>query len=659
MWAIIKVIIGIAIALMAFSFLLGSFLLPLIAVTVPQAAHAQTMVAQSTSQSASQSASPNADVKESAVEEEEVTVPQRPVAAQASDSEFNGNYEMPASERLVVPTSDKKFERIVARDLMTDVPLTEQEAVGVLTQEESGFRPDVWQGVSRERAEVLLRRIRENGLKSPAAQDILRQLLLVRAAPPESPSDSNWLALRIRTLQAMGMAQAGHRLLNRLPLSPEAIANLGHDDIARAWVNDKLLHGEVEPACAHVKAAVMNTDAPYWQQAMMVCQAISGSLEELRLSDQVSSDRERTTDPLLFRLFDAVLNSRQSPRLAPEDTFKPLHVSLYHAYPRLINPEVIRRLPDVSLRRIVKTPERSDGGINNSLRLQAAEKLVNDFGRVEDVSRLTDLYGDMSFSSEKVAAPLKFVRQEVDGSRARALLWQGARAADLPSGQALALKTLWERAEKDHLNALPGYLSPELLGIEPQRNLAWFSPYVIKMALRGGNLSTAQAWWDVLAGNRSLSRDLTVERTDIAMAFAMLDGKIPEGVLDQWWSTQTLHNLESRLKTTRVLAIMEALEMAVPSDLWISIHHEFNDAHVDTPPGPGPIWLRLVGRSLEEENTAEAVLMLLEPLMYGTPTNLPPQGMANIVAGLNYLGRLPDARALALEAVIRGEGTSN
>lgn len=630
MWAIIKVLIGIAVVLMAFSVLLGSFMLPAVVIMAPQAAYAQT--------EAGQAASP--------VIQEEVEMPPAPMPARDAP----GDYQMPAGERLVVPTDEETFQtQVAARDLMADVPMAEQERAGVLSPEESGFEVDIWQGLTRERAQVLLKRVRENGLMSPAARDIVKRLLLARADAPAGPAEGHWLATRVETLQDMGMAEDAHRLLNRLPAKPRGV-----DDIARVWVNDQLLIGETDAACAHVQENLMNTDAPYWQHALMVCQALRGNLEELRLSVRVASDREKAADSLLFALFDAIMNTQESPRLAPEDIFNPLHVTLYQAYPRLINPEVLRRLPDVSLRRIVMTAD-----LDMSLRLQAAEKLVNDFGQPEDVARLTGLYAAANFSPEMVASPLKFVRQELDGSRARALLWQGAQQADLASAKALALKTLWERAEEDQLLELPGYLSPDLINIKPERNLAWFSPYVIKMSLRRGNLPMAQAWWDVLSGNRSLSRDLTVERTDIAMAFAMLDGRLPEGILDQWWSTQTLHNLESRLKTTRVLAMLEALNMPVPSDLWVSIHHEFNDAHVDTPAGPGPIWLRLVGRSLEEGHTAEAILMLVEPLMYGHATRLPPQGMANIVAGLNYLGLLADAKALALEAVIKGEASPN
>ena len=629
MWELIKIIIGLAIALMAFSFLLGSLLLPAVVILVPQTAVAQPV---------SGAESP------ATVQEEEVSAPPQP--AQSAET-FSMPANVAASEQLVVPTSEETFKEIMAQDLLADMTPQEQESAGVLGPRNGGFAPDVWQGVSRERAETLFERVRKNGIRSARGMGLLTRLLLTRATPPEGPSDSSWLATRATALQTLGAAEDAHRLINQLVQKPRGV-----DGIAKVWVNDRLLIGETQAACRHVRDNRMNTDAPYWQHALMVCQALQGNLEELRLSLRLASDREQTADSLLFSLLRAIIDTQESPRLAPTDIFNPLHAALYQGYPRLINPEVMRRLPDVSLRRIVMTPE-----LDISLRLQAAEKLVNDFGNPEDVARLTGLYSAVEFSSEMIASPLKFVRNEVDGSNARALLWQGAQTADLPSGKALALKLLWERAEEDTLTRLPGHLSPDLIGIQPESNLAWFSPYVIKMSLRRGNLPTAKAWWGVLSGNRSLSRDLTVERTDIAMAFAMLDGQLPEGILDQWWSTQTLHNLESRLKTTRVLALIEALNMAIPSDLWIAIHHEFNDAHVDTPPGPGPIWLRLVGRSLEQGQTAEAILMLLEPLMYAHPARLPPQGVANIVAGLTYLGLGKDAKNLALEAVIKGKNT--
>ncbi len=620
MWEFIKILIGIGIVLMVFSVLLGSLLMPvaLPMLTVTKAYAQDTVV-------------------------EETVMP--PAAIHAGIEAV-----MPESDAkdTFIPTStrDESFPVVVSENIVESIKTpVELESRGILTSDNGGFSSDLWQGVSRERAEVLLSRVRQQGLKSNSSLRLLQRVLLTEATPPEGEFSTNWLATRVRTLQATGAADAAHELLVGVT-EPDLQVN----DLAQAWVNDQLLTGGTERACQFVKSHIMNTDASYWRQAILVCQALSGDSDRLQLSMKLVTSAEKAADPLLYNLLEAALNKRPSPRLSPTDVFNPLHVSIYQGYPMLINPEVMVRLPDVSLRRITLT-----NSLNISIRLQAAEKLVNDFGDRADVDILTKMYDEIEFSSEVLESPLKFVQQEQDGSKARALLWQAAGAAKLPSGKALVLKVLWQKAEKDLLSDLPGSLAPSLRGVQPEGNLAWFSPYVIKTALRSGNLPVAKSWWQVLSGNRSLSRDLTIERTDLAVAFAMLASSLERQVLDQWWTTQMLNTTANRLKTTRILSLLEALDLDVPNDIWIGIHHEFNDAHINRGEGPGPIWLRMVGNSLEKGHIGEAVLMLLEPVMYTHPVNMSPQGIANIVAGLKYLGLNEDATSLALEAILQGE----
>ena len=85
------------------------------------------------------------------------------------------------------------------------------------------------------------------------------------------------------------------------------------------------------------------------------------------------------------------------------------------------------------------------------------------------------------------------------------------------------------------------------------------------------------------------------------------------------------------------------------------LHQKFDDAYTDRGHGPGPIWLRLVGSSIENGYTGEAILMLTEPLMYASAGQISPQGTANIVAGLRYIGLQEDATSLALEAVLQAD----
>ena len=619
---LIRNVVGVIITLMVLSFLLGSFLV--ITVVLPQQnAYAQTFSSQV---------------------EEEALAPLPKIMPKKQVEQARGAHALP-NERLVIPEVPVPEEapiQVTAYDLAAAIPLQEQEKQGTLTPAQGGFAENIWQKITRVRAENLLKEVQNQGVKSKTLQHVLKSLLLSTALPPAGPSAKHWLGVRAQALQTMGFAQDAHFLLNRVssvPLSTSAL-----DQIR---VGDLLLFGAYEKACSHIQANILNTDAPYWQQALLVCHALENQTDKLGLALKLVTPQEQQFNPLLYQLLTHITEGATfSPRLSVTDILSPLHIALYQKTPTLINPEVIQKLPDVTLRQLAQTQE-----LDISLRLQAAERLVNSFDTKTDIALLNKLYESVPFSAEMVEAPVSAANQEVDGSKARALLWQAAQAITVPSGKALALKLLWQRAEKDALEDLPTKLLPNARGIKPEKNLAWFSPYVIKTALKGNRLDVAQAWWAVLSGNRSLSRGLSVERTDIAMAFSLLDGNLEEKTLDAWWKTQPLHTPADRFKVVRMLALIEALDLHVPADFWYTVYHELNDAYTKPLAGPGAIWLRLLATALEEGNTGEALLMLAEPLVYAHVKNLPPQGAANIVAGLTYLGLRPEAQNLALEAI--------
>jgi len=94
------------------------------------------------------------------------------------------------------------------------------------------------------------------------------------------------------------------------------------------------------------------------------------------------------------------------------------------------------------------------------------------------------------------------------------------------------------------------------------------------------------------------------------------------------------------------------MDMPIPADHWRQLHNTFNDAYSELGKGPGPIWLRLVGSSIEAGHVGESVFMLIEPMMYTKPASISPQGVANIVAGLRYIGLKDDATGIALESLL-------
>ncbi len=524
--------------------------------------------------------------------------------------------------------------------------LEQVNKMGLLTSATGGFSEQLWQGLSRQDAELMLERLASKGVKSPTARRIVQRMLLTQATEPQGQTDSGktWIRTRVETLVSLGYVDAARELITAIPEK-----HLIDYQLDKPWVEMSLMAGNIKEACSFIKENILNSDEVFWRHALLVCQSVDTNKDALRLGLEVAADSVKKADPFLIKLLDAVQNGK-SPRLTPNQNIKPLHAVVYRHFDQLITPQVILKLPDVVLRGMMM-----DGGLSISKRLQAGEKLVADYANLRDIQALTGLYQSVRFSKSDLEQPLQFEKKEIDGSLARALLWQAIDLAEHASSKALVLKVLWQRAESDGLKDLPSALTPDLKGIQPASKLAWFSTYVVRVALRSGNLPMAEDWWKVLSSNRSLSRDINAERTSLRLGFSVLSQKLDLQDLDRWWASQTLDTTKDKKQALRTLAVLDALNMSVPYNMWEQMHRSFEDAHINRGYGPGPMWLRMLGDRLSKNKQAEALLLLVEPMMYRHPVNIAPQSAANIVAGLTFAGLKEDAMSLALETLLHEE----
>ena len=569
------------------------------------------------------------------------------------------------AEGAAEPLKDQLFEQFMGVEPVEAEPapqqMVESEGTSIFKSKDvapgekalkptnEAFNPQIWQGITGERAEAILARLRSNRLQSPEGRLLLQRLLLTESKPPEGLTAPSWIAQRAHTLQILGMAESANTLLTGLP------ANVVVQDklLSQVWVENALLVGDDQAACSFVRAHILNNNGSFWRKALLVCQALSGNADAFRLSWQLVQDEEKAAEPIFYGLMTAFAGGSGIPELEGDAQIPPLQAMIYAISPRLLSVEVVKRLPDMVLRSLIA---RED--LELTLRLRAAERLANETGDTTDVDNLAMLYQSIQFDITFGEDPLKLAASAEDGGVARALLWQVAGGAALPSARAVGLHSLWQRAQQDGLGHLPSLLLPDLRGIQATPTLAWFAPFVVRTALRAGEVDMAKEWWQVLQTNKSLTEDIAAQRTDLALAFALLDGKVTKKTVRAWWAQRTFGTQEERVEVQRALAVLESSGMDVPVDVWQELHAKFNDAHGQQGTGPGPLWLRLVANSLEQQHMGEAVLVLMEPLMYVAPAQMAPQGIANIVSGLRYLGLKDEAQVLALEALLPQNGTT-
>ena len=499
---------------------------------------------------------------------------------------------------------------------------------------------DVWAQSHIRHIQPLLVGLSQNTMQSITANKLLRRLLVTDTMPPKGSNSLSWKALRAQALLNMNMAEDAHAILQGVDV--EALA--ADSELAKVWVLTMLMAGPVERACGFVKQQVLNADEPFWRQSLMVCQAVQGKGPALKLSLSLLDASVKGQDPGLFELLEAVAEDKEAFKSTFDIT--KLQTVVYATNPRLITGEVLPQLPDMMLRRIVDTEP-----LDYMLRLQAGELLVNRFGRTTDVLALGNLYDRLEFDVPTVHNPIQSALKEENGSRARALLWQASVLGNVASTRAQAFQAMWQRAQQDGLYNLNSALLPRQRNIQPHTHLAWFAPEVIPAALKGGDYKTAQEWWKVLEANKTVSGDVLARRADLTVAFAFMDKKVSQQTLLTWWESRQLNNPVEQAKLQRTLAVLDAMEVPVPLDIWQDLYATVGSQEKMLV-GPGHVWLRLLSAELEAKRVGNALLMLLEPLAHTDAGTLSPQAIANIVTGLNYLGYTAEAQQLALEALL-------
>lgn len=538
--------------------------------------------------------------------------------------------------------------------LNTSVPLgvkrsaEELAEYGLLTADTDGFDTGVWQGVSRKKAEYFLKQISKQNIQSPTMKALVKRLLMTSAKVPEGESNNNWLATRVKTLHAMGEVDAANLLLVSAGVANSDLSEL--PELEKVWAENMMMTGVATQACLVAQKKTLKGGDYFWNKALNVCLVSQGNKEGLRLRLDLISDDVQKRDPFFYGMLHAYVDEEAViPLVAPDKILSPLEAVLFTSVERSLAPNVILLLPDTLLRQVAMKPTYP-----TTVRLQAAEKLMNDYNHRDDLALLSLLYDKAEFDEKIVSSPLvaKFAEEEVDGSKARALLWQAAKRSGLPSTRAMNLSLLWDRAIQDDLEGLAAKLSPNLRNIAADDNVMWFAPRVIRHGLRGHVNDVTNTWWKGLSGYRNLAREVMAERNEVAVLRAVETGQLNKKTLDAWWRTLSLESSVDYKRVERILTILEASEIQVPSALWKQLQLAVDDAYIVQEKGPGGLWLRVLGTALEERYVAEVIMTLAQPLQHSKVVDLPSQTQSNMVTALRFIGLEKEANGIAYESAI-------
>lgn len=383
------------------------------------------------------------------------------------------------------------------------------DGLGIMRLGSGGEAPDVWLKSGRAEAENELGRAVAQGVASPALREGWRRLLLTEATPPKAADKGrrpSWLAVRAAALQKLGLFEASWGLWREVPQGA-----LADDTVAAGWVQAKLLAGQAQEGCAVAKSKTVNGgEGGDWAVVMAVCQLVGSGPNPAAasLSLQLVEPVLKAKNPALLRILTAVQDGKPVTTLGgPTTQVDGLGGTVLAAYPALVGPDIMPRMPDVSLRRLAESM-----ALPGELRGRAAVALARQTGLPQD------------------------------GKTAWMLVSGTAFVGDLPDAVIVARGT--------------GGISSSAVG-----------DYVAA-ALRLGMVDAAAKAMPLWILPTTASAIENREKLQTQLTLQALQGKIDDALWDSWLLAQPLEVQSGVRQAQRSLLVVEGLGVGVPSRVW-------------------------------------------------------------------------------------------
>ena len=511
------------------------------------------------------------------------------------------------------------------------------DSVGALSQTESGFPADMWNGTPRVVVDALMPELPVY-TTSMAVRDLMRKLLLSAATTPEGDAKPGALiAQRIETLAAMGDQAGVVGLLGAMP------SRIDNEKLAWTETDARFLSSDNARACAVVGRYVARSDAVYWQKSFIFCQILAGQKEQARLSLDLLRDTV-DDDPVFFQLADAMLaGTTLALDSLPDAT--PLNLAMARVAQVELPEDVVSSNKPGVLRTIAMSPK-----LPVAMRLEAAERAAA--SGALPVSALRQIYGSVPFSDEELANPLSVAQSET-GPRSRALLYRAASRQKVPTARAEAVFRALELArEGGRFGPTARAFAPLIKGIPASTEYVWFAPDAIRAMLIGNEPEGAADWFRVLSSNANFREDSAMlHKRVVPLAYlARLTGTeiwSPDS-LDAWLQTVAADE-DASAQAETLFALYQAVGEPVPATLWAAALGGGKKAMVPMP--RAALWLRAT-EAAEQGRLGETVLAALAVMGDGALADVDAVLLHHVVASLMKVGRIDEARALAVEAAI-------
>jgi hypothetical protein len=516
------------------------------------------------------------------------------------------------------------------------------DSIGVLGPNNGGFAQDMWRGTDRTVVESLLARL-PGDIRSPTLRDLARRMLLTIATPPVVPSGappprgSNLLVARASRLAAMGEVDGLNELMAVVP------SRLDNEDLARVRVDGLLVAQENDEACRQIRNGIIAYKAgPYWQKAMVFCNMAAGDTDKVMLGVDLLRELGAADDPVFLTLASAAAGGTADvPADAP---LSPLHLAMLGTAGQPIPPAAVAQASPALLVAIARSPKA-----DIQVRAHAAE-LATAAGLLTGEA-LAQIYGAFTFTPEQLGNAISTF-QSGPGPMARAMLYQAARAQNLPATRAEVLRVaLRPSGAAEVYQAVVRAFLPLLLEVPATSELAWFAGTAGRALYAAGQFEAASAWL-------ALGRQEAILNPQAATAVAALwpysrlagdTAMTTAGSLASWSGMGGPAGDTAQARRQSLLrAAFQALgeQDSLP---WSTIA---TAADVPARPLPAAALLYALQDASESQRVGETVLLVLVVLGTAGPADSHVMALSGAIAALNRLGFEQDARALAIEAAL-------
>ncbi len=175
---------------------------------------------------------------------------------------------------------------------------------GVLAPLDGGLGPDLWQGISAQRAIHLLENI--DNKASPSAKDMIRAVILSGGVPPHAQDGlerEHYIAARLTAILTTGNTEAFQQITERssLDMNSPVTVKLG--------VEHALLKGDIQNACLITDNVTTERKAPYWAKLRSYCHYMRGEIPAAELTADLLQ-RAGHEDETFFALLGYLTGSR-------------------------------------------------------------------------------------------------------------------------------------------------------------------------------------------------------------------------------------------------------------------------------------------------------------------------------------------------------------